>query len=451
VLHFLPGHRLLAATATLACASALALLAGLALSVVAGAAGITGSLLVLLALADLLWSLRAYRQAPLRVERSLPQAFALGVEKVIALTLLNEGTQPWAVRVFDAVDGKFAVQGLPQNGSVPAQGQLTLRYRITPLHRGPATWGQTHVRWHTLLGLFEVQQALGQPQTLRIYPNFAALMGYAWLAGDRRLAQIGIKSYAQRGQGTDFRQLADYQRGDPIRHIDWKATLRRGKPVVRQFQDERDQCVMFLLDCGRRMRADEGHDQPGSGHFDQVLNALMLLSYVALKEGDEVGALTFGNPAGQERRFAPRKGTATLNALMNTLYDLEPSATHSDYLAVAERFARTQHKRALVIVLTNFRDEDAFELSPAITLLRQRHLVMVASLRERVLRQIAEQPLTDATAVAQSATAHLFEQSRRDAFQRSLGHDPLSLDVEPEQLATGLVNRYHAIKRAGLL
>jgi len=220
---------------------------------------------------------------------------------------------------------------------------------------------------------------------------------------------------------------------------------------VREFQDERDQCVIFLLDCGRRMRADEGVKSADGSHFDQALNALMLLSYVALKEGDEVGALTFGHATGQQRRFAPRKGTATLNALMARLYDIEPGTTHSDYLVAAQDLLRAQHKRALVIVLTNFRDEDAAELTPAIKLMRTRHLVLVASLRERVLRELGEQPIVQPRHAAEVATAHLFDQTRRDAFQRVVGHDALSVDVEPAQLAVALVNRYHAVKRAGLL
>ncbi len=68
-----------------------------------------------------------------------------------------------------------------------------------------------------------------------------------------------------------------------MRHIDWKATLRQNKPILREFQDERDQCVMLLIDCGRRMRAYDAEHGIGSSHFDQVLNAVMLLSYVALQ------------------------------------------------------------------------------------------------------------------------------------------------------------------------
>lgn len=447
----IPSAQAVVALTGLAAASALALLAGLRLSDVAKASAALLLLCIAWASLDLWFSRRAWRSAPLRIERNLPKAFALGVPRVLGLALINDGPSAWRVSVFDEVDGKLSFHGLPQTVVVPAGARADIHYTLTPLRRGLATLGVTQVRWRSLGGCFEISQTLGLPSTLHVYPNFAALAGYGWLAGDRRLAQIGIKTYAQRGMGTDFRQLSDYQRGDAIRHIDWKATLKHGRPIVREFQDDRDQCVFFLLDCGRRMRADEGPAQPGGSHFDQVLNALMLLSFVALKEGDEVGAMTFGHPAEQTRHFAPRKGGATLNALMNRLHDVEPSASHSDYLLAAQNLVRVHHKRALVIVLTNFRDEDTAELTPAIKLLRRQHLVLVASLRERVLHDIANQALRRPGDVIEVATAHMFEQSRRDAFARALGNDALSLDVEPAQLAVALVNRYHAVKRAGLL
>lgn len=452
---WIPSRASVLVLAALALGCAVALLAGVAQALVGQVAGALVGLGATWAVLDACYSWRAWRRAPVQIERRLPNAFALGVQRVLTLTLVNDSPRTWRLAVFDEVDAKFAFHGLPQSHRVPANARVDVHYSVTPQRRGLAQWGRTQLRWRTRGGCFEVWQTVGQASTLHVYPNFAALAGYGWLAGDKRLAQIGIKTYAQRGMGTDFRQLADYQRGDPIRHIDWKATLRQRKPVVRQFQDERDQCVVFLLDCGRRMRADESthmsSSQAGGSHFDQVLNALMLLSYVALKEGDEVGVMTFGNPPGQERHFAPRKGSATLHALMNRLHDIEPTATHSDYLLAAEQLSRVQHKRALVIVLTNFRDEDATELQPAVALLRKRHLVLVASLREQVLREIAQQPVRQPHHVAEVATAHLFEQSRRDAFARTLGADALSLDVEPAQLAVGLVNRYHAVKRAGLL
>ena len=302
-------------------------------------------------------------------------------------------------------------------------------------------------RW----GWCELLARLGAEQTRRVYPDFAQIARYAWLAGDRRLQEIGIKTYQQRGEGTDFKQLAEYRYGDPVRHIDWKATLRLGKPIIREFQDERDQCILLLIDCGRRMRADDRQNGVGTSHFDQVLNAVMLLSYVALHQGDAVGALTFGTPPGEEKSFAPEKGVHTLNALMGELYGVQPTPTHSDYVSAAINLLKRHHKRALVIIITNFRDEDSSELGYALRLLRSRHLVMLASLRERIVGELLSQPLVSGDAVLDIASAHLYEQSRRDAFNRLADRGPLTIDAEPDQLGVQLVNRYHAVKRAGLI
>jgi uncharacterized protein (DUF58 family) len=446
-----PTRRIWLALVLAASGGATLLVAGIALPIVR--MGLGGFLVLGLAFAVLDWwrSHRAWRAAPLTMERHIPTALALGVDRVLAFKLGNAGARTWQVQVLDETESRLHVQGMPQTVRVAPGQWVELRYTVQPRQRGEVGLGRTHLRVRSCWGLWDMGYTVGQVQTVYVYPNFAAVARYAWLAGDRRLEQIGIKTFVKRGMGVDFKQLAEYQLGDSVRNIDWKATLRFQRPIVRQYQDERDQRVMFMLDCGRRMRADEGEASADGSHFDQALNALMLLSYVALKEGDEVGVMTFGNADGGTRDFFPRKGAATLNALIASLYDLQPSLTHSDYVAAAQDFMRKHPKRALLILITNFRDEDAPELEPALKLLRSKHLVLVASLRERVVRETIAQPLNKPHAVAEVATAHWFAQSRSDAFRRVMGRDALSVDVEPAKLAVTLVNRYHAVKRSGLL
>jgi uncharacterized protein (DUF58 family) len=447
----IPSRAALLAACALPLAAGAALLAQVPAGWVAAGAGGALGLSAAWVAGDLWLSLRAWRASPLRVEHRWPEALALGVRRALAVTVVNDGPTPWRIELFDDVDPSLRFEGLPRTAQVPAGRRVELGYWIVPARRGPVRFGPAQLKVRSLGGSFELRRAAGAGHAVRVYPNFAAVARYAWLSGDRRLTQIGIKTYARRGAGTDFKQLSEYRQGDPIRHIDWKATMRAARPIVREFEDTRDQCVLFLLDCGRRMRADEGARSTHGGHFDQALNALMLLSYVALKEGDEVGAMTFGTPPEGARRFAPRKGVGSLDALMARLYDVEPGASHSDYPMAAQALMRAHAKRALVIVLTNFRDEDVPELQPALKLLRTRHLVLLASLRERIQRELAEQPLKQPMDAIVTAGAHLFEQSRRDAFRRMVGSDPLAIDVEPSQLAVALVNHYHAVKRARLL
>jgi uncharacterized protein (DUF58 family) len=456
----LPSRRTLAILAVAASCLLLALVAGVRVASASWAA-LAGSLaLGGVAVLDYALTRRAWRTAAPRMLRRLPDALAIGLRREIGVALEAQGGERWQCVLYDYVDPTLSIEGLPLRIAVSPGQRTEVSYFVTPTRRGAITFDAADVRVRSRLGLCELRERLGEAQHRRVFPDFAQVARYAWLAGDRRLPELGIKSYQRRGEGTDFRELSEYRIGDSVRHIDWKATLRYGKPIVREFQDDRDQYVVLLVDCGRRMRAEDsaaiGHAGAGGketsgSHFDHVLNATMLLAYVALRQGDAVGALTFGTPPGQERAVPPHKGVNALNLLMGELYDVQPTPTHSDYIAAAMALLRHQAKRALVIVLTNFRDEDSSELGKALQLLRSRHLVLLASLRERITGDLAAQPLHDSNAAVEVASAHLYEQARRDAFQRLAARDALMVDAIPERLGIELVNRYHAAKRAGLI
>jgi len=429
----------------------IALIAGLPLGQATIVAAAWIVLLGAVAAVDHVASSRAWTESAVEMLRLLPAALAIGARREVRLEFKVGSGANWHCLLHDHADGSLITTELPATFELKAGKIARFAYSVIPTRRGEVTFMPADIAVRSQFGLWDLRTRIGAEQTLRVYPDFAQVARYAWLAGDRRLAEIGIKTFQQRGEGTDFKQLSEYRVGDAIRHIDWKATLRFGKPIVREFQNERDQCVMLLLDCGRRMRADDRDRQIGAAHFDQVLNAVMLLTYVALKQGDAVGAVTFGTPPGDERYFAAKKGAAALNALMSEIYSVQPTPTHSDYLSAARDFMRRQRKRSLVIVITNFRDEDASELGQALTLLRSRHLVLTASLRERVVRELGSQPLGGSEAALEIASAHLYEQARRDAFNRIAAKDSLMVDAEPERLGIELVNRYQAVKRAGLI
>jgi uncharacterized protein (DUF58 family) len=447
----IPGRRLVIALGAGGAAVLVALVLGMAVSTAVWIAAFWTGALVVAAIADYVVSRRAWRASSPQMTRRLPSAFAIGARGAVELSIDVEGPIAWQCELHDHADPSLLTEGLPLRLHLPAGQRLVTAYQVTPARRGEVGFAPAEARVRSRGGLCDLIVRLGQFETRRVYPDFAQMARYAWLAGDRRLQEIGIKTYQQRGEGTDFKQLSEYQPGNSVRHIDWKATLRLGKPVVREFQDERDQCVLLLVDCGRRMRADDRQAGIGTSHFDQVLNAVMLLTYVALKQGDAVGAVTFGTPPDEHRSVPPRKGRLALNALMSELYGIQPSPTHSDYVAAAQDLLRRNSKRALVVVITNFRDEDSRELGQALRLLRSRHLVLLASLRERIVGELIAQPLANAEAALDVASAHLYEQSRRDAFNRLAGRDALMVDAEPERLGVELVNRYHAVKRAGLI
>ncbi len=418
--------------------------------IVWSAAGLAVVLALLTGL-DLYLSLSQWRAAPLGLQRRLPHAFAVGEPVRLAVSIVNPGRTTRRGRYFELADPTLLVPAMPLRFAIEPGKRETLEFQLTPTARGMKCFEAGQILLRSVLGLLDWNLRIGHPEARRVFPDFKRQAALAWMAGNRRLAELGIKAVRRRGSGTDFDQLLEYRPGDPIRHIDWKATLKHGRPISRSFRDDRDQSVMFLLDCGRRMRADDTQSGIGATHFDQSLDALMLLAFVALSKGDAVGAMTFGTAAGGEKRFAPRKGRQALNALMAELGDVEPSPTFSDYMKAAADLLQRQRKRSLVILITNCRDEDSAELAAAIGLLRSRHLVVLANLKEQIVGQIAVQPLSNPLSVLEVAAAVEYDQRRRDMQARLAMSGVVLIDCEPRALGVELVNRYNVLKRTSAI
>ena len=385
------------------------------------------------------------RSLPLpELTRTGPASLALGAWAAFKVTVRNPSTSTARLALFDGYPTVHEVRGLPQDVIVrPGEG-VELTWRLRPLVRGPFEVAPAEALLSSPWRLWRRPVRLGTPTPFRVYPDFRQVMRYALLATDDRVAAMGIHQRRRRGEGLEFFQLREYRPGDALRQIDWKATSRRAGLVSREYQDEQNQQLVFLLDCGSRLRAEDGE----LTHFDHALNAMLLLTYVALRQGDAVGLMTFSGP---ERWVAPHRGRGQLRVLQDQVYDLQSTLAPSDYREAASRLMTRQRRRALVVVLTNLKDEDNAELKPAIATLKKKHLVLVTSLREASLGQLVEQPVADLKDALRFTSALHFLEQRRAAHERLRGQGVFSLDVEPLQLPVALVNQYLDIKSAGLL
>ncbi len=377
------------------------------------------------------------------VKRRVSHALAVGVDNDVLLTLENHDAG-LHLRVIDHYPAHCEIHGLPQSLYLARGQTVQLKYRLRPLQRGEMQFMSAELWLSSPIGLLARRIRAGAEQTVRVYPNFAALVGYTLLAADNRLSQAGVLQRRRRGEGLDFHQLREYREGDAPRQIDWKATSRVRKLISREYRDERDQQILLMLDCGRRMHARDG----ALSHLDHALNSALMLAYVALRQGDAVGLLTFG---GIDRYLPPRKSQGTVTALMAGTYDLQASLSVPDYYAAAVRLMGLNRKRSLVVVITNLRDEDDDTLKPAISLLRQRHLVVVASLRENILEAALRAPVDDLDgALTHAATAQYLLERQRSFARLEAARIPC-IDVEPAALPLALVNRYTELKRRGAI
>ncbi len=391
------------------------------------------------------WDIRVLlREPPPTVVRGLFTSQPVGVWRIVRLRATNPTSRVLRVTLYDHHPPVARTEGLPMRLCIPPGGEGAADYRIVFEARGEHVFSQVDALVPGPLVLCLRRRLLALPQTVRVYPDFAAIAKYTLLATDHRLSRIGIRERRRRGEGLEFHQLREYREGDALRQVDWKATSRLRKLISREYQDERDQQVLFLLDCSNRMRAKDG----ALTHFDEALNALLLLAHVALRQGDGVGSVSFGAEA---RVIAPRKGHRALNALLENLFDLAPGLCAPDYRAAAGIAWRTTSKRSLVLFLTNLRDEDGDEIQAAVDVLRRRHLVLVASLRESAVSEILTRPPQGFDAALQVAAAHQYLNARLRTLEGLRLRGVEVLDIEPQALPVALVNRYLDIKHSGRL
>lgn len=402
-----------------------------------------GLLLALLLLA-LLDAVRLRRRPGVQIQRQMPGSLALGRWGEVRLTLAHDYSRPITVKVFDHVPDGLSMENLPQSIELRPGERSELGYRLRPLRRGHFTFSRCEIHLPSPIGLWSARQFAEVSDATRVYPDFAHLYGAQLLGVDNWLSQLGVRQRQRRGLGLEFHQLREFREGDSLRQIDWKATARQRTPIAREYQDERDQQIVFMLDCGRRMRSQDGE----LSHFDHALNACLLLSYVALRQGDAVGLSTFASD--QPRYLAPVKGSGQLNLLLNAVYDLDTTRRTADYQAAASQLLARQKRRALVIVVTNLRDEDDEALLTAVKRISRQHRVLVASLREEVLddlRQAPVQALPEALAYCGTVD---YLNTRNELHDRLSAHGLSVLDTPPSGLGAALVTRYLGWKKAGV-
>lgn len=403
------------------------------------------ALLLSLALLALLDALCLRRLTTPKVERQLPGNLPLGRWSEVRLSLHHQLAQPCSIEVFDHVPAHLDFEYQPQLIQLQPGRHSEIGYRVRPLQRGHFSFPRCELLLPSPWQLWQARRFAEQHSETRVYPDFARLYGAQLMAVDDWINQLGVRQRQRRGLGLEFNQLREFRDGDTLRQIDWKATARKRMPIAREYQDERDQQIIFLLDCGRRMRSQD----EDLSHFDHALNACLLLSYVALRQGDAVGLSTFASE--QECHIAPSKGQAQIGALLNAVYALDSTRRPADYAAAINALLARQRRRALVVLVTNLRDEDDEELLAAVKRLGRQHRILIASLREEVLDRLRHSPVQSyEQALAYCGTVDYLN-ARAGLHERLLAHGVPVLDARPSELGPQLVSRYLEWKKAGVL
>jgi uncharacterized protein (DUF58 family) len=282
--------------------------------------------------------------------------------------------------------------------------------------------------------------------SVKVYPNLNEARKHELFAQRNRQLLAGLRRTRVRGQGKEFESLRDYVRGDELRHVSWMATARRGRLITRQYQVERNQSIVVLLDAGRLMTSRIDH----LSKLDHAINAALSIGYVATHGGDNIGLLIFTRQV--EAYLPPQRGHAQMQAMIEALYDVKAQMIESSYARAFQYFSQACKRRSLVIILTDLVDRDASaELLAYTATLLPRHLPLIVTIGDNDLRAlVVEVPRVVGDVYRQGVAEELLQQ-REEALARITELGGLVLDVPAGQLSFQLVNKYLEVKERGLL
>lgn len=330
--------------------------------------------------------------------------------------------------------------------SVPPSETTNFRYDVRPPRRGDYQFGDLHLRWQSVLGLITRQTRVKASESVKVYPNLVDVKKYDLLLRKNRLWELGLRNTKIFGSGTEFERLRDYQTDDEYRRINWKATARRGKPISVEYETERSQNIMAMLDIGRMMRSPVGE----IAKIDYAINAVLLLAYVAAQKGDKLGLLTFADQV--EGWLAPRGGKGQFHRMLEVLYAVESQTVEPNYNAAFGYLAARQSKRSLVLVFTDLTGSVSMDtLVAQLGRLRKRHLVLLVTLRDPTVQHMAEQDVSNSESLYQRTVAEQLLDERRLTLEKLQRRGVHTLDVAADELSIAVINRYLELKSKTLI
>ena len=348
---------------------------------------------------------------------------------------------PVFVQVRDEPPHDFLIEDNLARGQAGPSEPYTLSYVVVPRRRGNFEFGRTHLRWEGPLGLIHRQGAVDNEISVKVYPNLLEVRKYDLLLRQNRLRELGLRHTRTTGDGTEFEGLREYRQGDSFRRINWKSTARRNRPITVEYQTERSQNIVTMIDVGRMMQSTVN----GLSKLDHVLNTVLLLGYVASGMGDRIGLLTF---ADQVQTFIrPRQGREQFYRMLEVLYQVEAEPVEPAYTHAINHLMHQQRRRSLVILFTDVSSGYGLDslISSGIQL-SKRHLTLVVTIKDPDVVERAAAPVAGTDELYQRVVAQKMLDERQIGLDRLKQFGVLTLDLSADKLSIGVIDRYLDLK-----
>lgn len=322
------------------------------------------------------------KRSALLLQRELPANAALGRNTRGSLTVCNNNALPLKIKVHQPLPGGAEGDAGIFDFTVSARAKQSQPFRFFPQALGTLQWDTVYTRVYGFFGLAWWNRKFSLPGQLSVDPDY--------LHRDER--NIGIKKSGEynrlrAGSGSELLFLRDYRPGDSIRAIDWKATARSGKHMVRVFTEEQHLSIVFAVDAGRTSGIQAGR----LSRYHHYVNICARLAEKAITHDDQVGLVVYADQPLVS--LPPARGNPALVRLRHALMSVRPTARESNPLAAASELRHWLRHRSLVVLLSDLDISDvSSQIINTVKLLSPKHLPLIATLADEQIATLAATP-----------------------------------------------------------
>lgn len=383
----------------------------------------------------------------LHVSRDLQDQLSNGDENVVEYKIAGKFDFVPTIKILDEYPSQLQLRNCelslhPKTKKFEAQYD----YSIYPKTRGEYFFGNVKILIGTKLGLINKLVTFDRKMTIKVVPSIIQYKKFSFLAYTNRLEEVGVKKVRKVGSSTEFEQINEFQRGDNIKRINWKATARRTTLMVNHYEDQKAQNIYFLLDKGRMMHMPFN----GLSLFDYAVNSSLSLAGVAKHKGDKVGLITFSDVIGT---WLPAQSIGNqVSKISQELYHQKIRQKDTDFSRLYKNIRLRMRGRSMLVMYTNF--DSMVSLNRQMKYLKaisKYHLLVVVSFLNEEVVELANQKTKGERNFFDQSIAEKFLQEKQQINQELNLAGIYTISTLPKDLTVNSINAYLKVKSRGLL
>ncbi len=378
--------------------------------------------------------------------RNAPQRLSNGDENTIRLHIKSKYRIQTVAKIIDEVPIQFQIRNFEIETLFKSYEESSFSYKLRPVHRGNYDFGNILIYASTRLGFFQRRFDIDAKEIIPVYPSFIQMRKFEMYAISNRLTDLGVKKMRRLGHTMEFDQIKEYVRGDDIRSINWKATARSNQLMVNQYQDERSQQIINVIDLGRVMKM----PFDGLQLLEYAINTSLVISNISVIKDDKAGLLTFSN--NEIRAVRPEKKRTHIRSIQNALYNVETNFMESDYDRLLVGLRNHIKQRSLILLYTNFETVTSMQRQlPYLKRIARDHLLVTIFFENTEVNELLHRDSQNVGDIYLKTVAEKFNFEKRQIV-KSLNREGIqTILTPPKELSINAINKYLELKARALI